>query len=53
MKVMKNEVRGASGGLLGDSRLQERKPGQPGTTFLCHFSGKVKFWVDKGAHLGG
>ena len=36
-KITKSEVRGVSGGFLGDSRLQERKPGQPGTTFFAFF----------------
>ena len=45
MKIMKNEVCGASGGLLGDSRLQERTRGGAKDIFGGHFSGKVRFWA--------
>ena len=53
MKIMKNDALGASGGLWGSHRSQNGCWTATRLRKGCHFNGKVKFWVDKGAHLGG
>jgi hypothetical protein len=50
---MKNDALGASGGLWSNTWLQECDFGAPRKPGWSVLGGKVKFWVDKGAHLGG